>query len=297
MRWLCACCAVAAAQNVSGVAILTPVHRTHESRHDRYVRNLRSLGGLVLKTCRVAFLVDKTSMPIVKASKRAILAAGFGSVLVVPETGRNVDGEIAKHDDRHDPAVQRQRRSRLARARNKLAFTALGVPFLGVTIAWTLWLDSDLASFPPLIVPRLLEADADVVAPRVVDANRVLYDKNSWQHSEESREACRALPRGALLVQGGYRRPVSTVLDGDGRAQRDLGIAHMDALAARAERFAPLDAVGTACLLIRADVFGDVEFPAELTEGHLLESEGFGELAAKRGYRVVGDVRTVVVHA
>ncbi|KAH8065771.1 hypothetical protein JL722_154 [Aureococcus anophagefferens] len=207
-------------------------------------------------------------MPIVKASKRAILAAGFGSVLVVPETGRNVDGEIAKHDDRHDPAVQRQRRSRLARARNKLAFTALGVPFLGVTIAWTLWLDSDLASFPPLIVPRLLEADADVVAPRVVDANR-----------------------------GGYRKPTSTVLDGDGRAQRDLGIAHMDALAARAERFAPLDAVGTACLLIRADVFGDVEFPAELTEGHLLESEGFGELAAKRGYRVVGDVRTVVVHA
>ena len=46
-----------------------------------------------------------------------------------------------------------------------------------------------------------------------------------------------------------------------------------------------------------AEVFGDVEFPAELTEGHLLESEGFGELAAKRGYRVVGDVRTVVVHA
>ncbi|KAH8044233.1 hypothetical protein JL722_14789 [Aureococcus anophagefferens] len=289
MRWLCACCAVAAAQNVSGVAILTPVHRTHESRHDRYVRNLRSLGGLVLKTCRVAFLVDKTSMPIVKASKRAILAAGFGSVLVVPETGRNVDGEIAKHDDRHDPAVQRQRRSRLARARNKLAFTALGVPFLGVTIAWTLWLDSDLASFPPLIVRRLLEADADVVAPRVVDANRVLYDKNSWQHSEESREACRALPKGALLVQGGYRRPVSTVLDGDGRAQRDLGIAHMDALAARASASRP-STPSAACLLIRADVFGDVEFPAELTE-----ARERGELAAKRGYRVVGDVRTVVV--
>ena len=51
----------AAAANVSNVAILTPVSKTHAERHGRYVRNVLSLSDLVRETCRVAFLARPTS--------------------------------------------------------------------------------------------------------------------------------------------------------------------------------------------------------------------------------------------
>ena len=286
----------AAAANVSNVAILTPVSKTHAERHGRYVRNVLSLSDLVRETCRVAFLSDRASMPIVSASKRELDAAGFGSVVVIPDTGR-AEAEVDR-ERRHEPRAQRYRRSRLALARNKLVFTALGLPFLGVTIDLTLWLDSDLQSLPPLLVSRLLEAKADVVAPLVLDPNKVVYDKNSWQHSDASRAALAALPPGSLCLQGGYRTPTTVVIspDGDERTQRDLGIRHMAALAEAGDRFPALDAVGTACLLVDARVYARADFPSKVT-GHLLESEGFGALAASKGFRVVADVETAVVHA
>lgn len=298
------------------IAILTPIHRTHRARHDRFVRNILSLGGLSRSGCRCAFLVDGPSREIVERGAERLERAGFGGVLILHE-GRG-DAGGPSHDRRHAPAAQRRRRAALARARNRLVEAALDA---WDTIEWTLWLDSDLLSVPWDLVPRLLEAPAAVVAPVVLDANGVLYvplspaffsspgarrharpraqDKNSWAHSSASRAAFDALPPDALVVQGGYRSPVTWVVDaGDGATQVDLDIRHLDALRRGDGRFAPLDAVGTACLLVHAAVYAGVAFPDEL-EDHLLESEGFGALAVRRGFAVVADLsnETAVRHA
>ena len=126
----------------------------------------------------------------------------------------------------------------------------------------------------------------------------MLYDKNSWAHSNASRAAFDALPADALVVQGGYDKPTTYVVDAAGaKAPRDLGIRHLDALRGEGERYPRLDAVGTACLLVRRWVLeGFDAFPDELVD-HLLESEGFGALARMRGFSVVADLGVEVVHA
>lgn len=278
----------AAAFAQRGVAILSPIHRTHEKRHERFVRNVLSLEGLARAECVCAFLVDAVSRPIVARSVEALTRHGFGAVHLVDEPAEGRGGQIAP-ERRHEPGSQLRRRGVLARARNRLVEEALK---RAPDVAWTLWLDSDLLSVPARIVPRLLDAGAPVVAPVVLDARNVLYDKNSWAHSEESRAAFAALPPDALVVQGGYRAPTTHVVDpaAGRRHSRDMGIGHLDKLGKFGRRFAPLDAVGTACLLVRRDVFSEgVLFPDELVD-HLIESEGFGVLAARAGFGVVADL-------
>ena len=139
---------------------------------------------------------------------------------------------------------------------------------------WVLWLDVDLTSYPADVVQQLLATGRDIVAPHCVTRpGGPTFDWNSW---------------------------------------REKGTVRMDGLRDGPE-LVRLDAVGTAMLLVRADVHRDgLVFPAFpygaasplardpspfLRHGiGEIESEGLALMAKDMGYECWGMPRLEVVH-
>ena len=108
--------------------------------------------------------------------------------------------------------IQKERRSVLARSRNHLLSRALDDQ------DWVLWLDVDVAEYPPDIIERLLASGKDIVQPHcVVEYGGRSFELNAW---------------------------------------RDKGKYHMDDLRAEGD-LVRLHAVGGTMLLVRADVHRD----------------------------------------
>ena len=162
---------------------------------------------------------------------------------------------------RSDQRIQPMRRSVLARARNHLLSHALRDQ------DWVLWLDVDLAFYPPDIIERLLDAGKKIVQPHcVLDFGGPTFDQNAW---------------------------------------RDKGRYHLDDLRDEGS-VVPLDAVGGTMLLVRADLHRDgLIFPpypyrpghprARGEEGEL-ETEGLGLMAADMGETCWGFPHLEIVH-
>lgn len=91
---------------------------------------------------------------------------------------------------RWEPAFQLPRRMVLARARNRLLMEALDDE------DWVLWLDVDVAAYPPGIVGVLLGAGKDIVVPHcVVEPGGPTFDWNTWrEHGEVRMDALRGGP-------------------------------------------------------------------------------------------------------
>lgn len=139
---------------------------------------------------------------------------------------------------------------------------------------WVLWVDVDLDDYPPDVLRRLMAADRDVVAPHVVTRPAgPTFDWNSW---------------------------------------RDQGRVRLDGLRGGPE-LVRLDAVGTAMLLVRAEVHREgLVFPTFLYGGENrfardpnpwtgrgkgeLESEGLGLMAKDMGRECWGMPGLEVVH-
>lgn len=76
---------------------------------------------------------------------------------------------------RGDPAIQRERRSVLARSRNHLLSHALADQH------WVLWLDVDVIDYPPDVIERLLHFGKSIVQPHcVLDYGGPTFDQNAW---------------------------------------------------------------------------------------------------------------------
>ena len=164
--------------------------------------------------------------------------------------------------------LQVPRRVVLAKSRNHLLFAALRDE------EWVLWLDVDVAEYPPSVLRRLLATGRAIVTPHcVMRPGGPTFDWNSW---------------------------------------RDRGAVRMDALRDGPE-LVRLDAVGTAMLLVRADVHRDgLIFPPFLygrasrfarDPSPLLgrgigevESEGLGLMAKDMGYECWGMPQLEIVH-
>jgi peptide chain release factor subunit 1 len=72
--------------------------------------------------------------------------------------------------------IQVQRRTILAKSRNRLLFHALEDE------EWVLWLDADVIEYPPDIIQRLLATGKDIVQPHCVfDYGGQTFDKNAWR--------------------------------------------------------------------------------------------------------------------
>lgn len=162
---------------------------------------------------------------------------------------------------RSDPSIQPERRSVLARARNHLLAHALRDQ------DWVLWLDVDLAYYPPDIIERLLEIEQKIVQPHcVLDPGGPTFDQNGW---------------------------------------RDKGRYHLDDLRDEGA-VVPLDAVGGTMLLIHADLHRDglIFPPFRYRPGHPrarggdgeLETEGLGLMAADMGETCWGLPHLEIIH-
>lgn len=170
------------------------------------------------------------------------------------------------------PRVQRQRRTVIAKARNRLLSLCLRDE------DWVLWLDADLLSYPPNLLRELLAACKDIVVPHCLNEDGGTFDKNTFVFFPDRATA----ERGEYLIDGLFQPP-----SGQGRAY--LGQF-------KGRGLTSIDAVGGTALLIRADLHRDgLIFPAWSHRGYI-ETEGLAMVARDMGVECWGMPDLEIVH-
>jgi Anp1 len=159
---------------------------------------------------------------------------------------------------------QRERRSVLARSRNRLLIGALADE------DWVLWLDVDVIDYPPDVIERLLVTGKEIVTPHcVMTPGGRTFDLNAWSDG------------GRLHLEDMRAGPDLVPLDSVGGAMLlVLADAHRDGLNFPAYPF------GRRNPLVRAGVGGGE-----------VETEGLGLMAHDMGYTCWGMPNLEIVHA
>lgn len=176
--------------------------------------------------------------------------------------------QMPPNSPRWAPPLQLPRRVVLAKARNRLLSAALADE------EWVLWLDVDVADYPPDVLRRLLAVEKSIVTPHcVMDYGGPTFDWNAW---------------------------------------RDKGRVRMDELRGGAD-LVRLDAVGATMLLIEADLHREglvfppylygrrspfARDPSPFTNRGVgeVETEGLGLMAKDMGHECWGMPNLEIVH-
>lgn len=174
-------------------------------------------------------------------------------------------------DGRRDAKVQRERRARIAKARNRIITGCLG------SASWVLWIDADMIWWPVDILRSLLAVGADVVTPHcTMPDNTRSLDLNSFAFLPGLRD------RPKDLRDGIYQPPAG----GCRRYLQDF--SHRDQV--------ELDSVGGTMLLVNAEAHRNgLVFPPCPFEGYI-ETEGLARMAKAMGLRCIGLPKVRVVH-
>lgn len=208
----------------------------------------------------------------------------FGEISIIEKDFGQAIGQ--SFSDRHGFAAQGPRRKLMARARNWLLTAALKPEH-----SWVYWRDVDVETAPPTILEDLMRHDKDVVVPNVW---RPLpdwlgveqpYDLNSWAESSTALSLAETLHEDDVIVEGyaefaTWRPHLAYLRDPYGDPNEEM----------------PLDGIGGVSILARATVFrSGCHFPAFSFQVHA-ETEGFGKMAKRMGYSVVGLPHYVIWH-
>ncbi|MCM2580520.1 glycosyltransferase [Streptomyces meridianus] len=212
-----------------------------------YPRELVSLGLLEGDSRDGTWEMLQEALPELRARYRhvTVVRQDFGVVSAGP---------------RWSTGIQRRRRSVLARARNHLLARALADE------EWVLWLDVDVAAYPPDLVQRLLGAGKDIVVPHcVTEPAGPTYDLNTFV----------VRPGAGALNWSQWMR------DGILQPPRGFGRTYLEDV--REQQLIRVDSVGGTALLIRADLHRDgLVFPP-VPYRRLIETEGLAALARDMG--------------
>lgn len=180
--------------------------------------------------------------------------------------------------DRHAVKVQGTRRKLMGRARNWLTANALK-PYH----SWVYWRDADVELCPGSIIEDLMSTGCDVAVPNVWRplpeflSGEQPYDLNSWMESYEALELAKTLDEDDVIVEGYAEYPTYRV-----------HLAYIRNPDLDPKELLDLDGVGGVSILAKAELFRrGIQFPAFTFENHA-ETEGFGKMAKKMGYRVGG---------
>ncbi|EPY49408.1 anp family mannosyltransferase complex subunit [Schizosaccharomyces cryophilus OY26] len=189
--------------------------------------------------------------------------------------------------DRHGFAAQGPRRKLMARARNWLLSAALK-PYH----SWVYWRDVDVKIAPNTILEDLMRHDKDVIVPNVYrplpewfGTTEQAYDLNSWSESETALQLAETLDEDAVIVEGyaeyaTWRPHLAYLRDPNGDPNAEMN----------------LDGIGGVSIMSKAKVyFEGAHFPAFSFERHA-ETEGFGKMAKRMGFSVVGLPHYVIWH-
>lgn len=202
--------------------------------------------------------------------------ARFGEISVIEKDfGQTVNQDV---ESRHGFAAQASRRKSMAQARNWLLSAALRP-----THSWVYWRDVDVETAPFTILEDLMRHNKDIIVPNVWRplpdwlGGEQPYDLNSWQESETALALADTLDEDAVIVEGyaeyaTWRPHLAYLRDPYGDPDMEMEI----------------DGVGGVSILAKARVFrSGVHFPAFSFEKHA-ETEGFGKMAKRMGFSVVG---------
>lgn len=180
--------------------------------------------------------------------------------------------------DRHDVKVQGIRRKLMGRARNWLTANALK-PYH----SWVYWRDVDIELMPGDIIQDLMKFDYDVMIPNVWRplpvflGNEQPYDLNSWIESEKGLELAESLNEDDVIVEGYAEYPTWRV-----------HLAYIRDVNGNPNELVDLDGVGGVSILAKAKVFRQgAHFPAFTFLNHA-ETEAFGKMCKKMGFKVGG---------
>ncbi|KAL6860566.1 Mannan polymerase II complex anp1 subunit [Amphichorda felina] len=200
----------------------------------------------------------------------------YGEISIIEKDfGQQVNQDV---ESRHGFAAQASRRKLMAQARNWLLSAALR-PYH----SWVYWRDVDVETAPFTILEDLMRHNRDVIVPNVWRplpdwlGGEQPYDLNSWQESETALALADTLDEDAVIVEGyaeyaTWRPHLAYLRDPYGDPDMEMEI----------------DGVGGVSILAKAKVFrSGVHFPAFSFEKHA-ETEGFGKMAKRMGYSVVG---------
>ncbi len=155
------------------ILILTPV-KDAEPFLDTHFRNLEnltyphqniSLGFLEGDSQDNTYTILSERMPELnkKFRKATVWKKDFG--FLIPEKTPRWDGRI-----------QHERRTILARSRNRLLFRALDDE------DWVFWLDVDIEEYPPDIIQTLLHSGKEIIQPNcVTEYGGPSFDRNAWR--------------------------------------------------------------------------------------------------------------------
>ncbi|CAD1780760.1 similar to Saccharomyces cerevisiae YML115C VAN1 Component of the mannan polymerase I, which contains Van1p and Mnn9p and is involved in the first steps of mannan synthesis [Maudiozyma barnettii] len=188
--------------------------------------------------------------------------------------------------DRHAVKVQGIRRKLMGRARNWLTANALK-PYH----SWVYWRDADVELCPGSVIEDLMATDYDIMVPNVwrplpefLDSAQP-YDLNSWVESQEALKLAATLDEDDVIVEGYAEYPTWRV-----------HLAYLRNEEGNQNEIMDLDGVGGVSILAKAKIFrSGVQFPAFTFENHA-ETEAFGKMAKKMGYRVGGLPHYTVWH-
>lgn len=174
---------------------------------------------------------------------------------------------------RWDLGKQRLRREILARSRNYLLSKTLDDE------DWVLWLDVDVAQYPPDVIEQLLAYDKDIAVPNcVVTGTNRQYDLNTYK----------------LKSAAGEIDWQPHIIDGLLQPPAGLGRWYLNDL--RLFDAVEVDAVGGTMLLIKADLHREglifPPYPYRLT----IETEGLAAMAKDMGCRCWGLPKVIIHH-
>lgn len=200
----------------------------------------------------------------------------YGEISIIEKDfGQKVNQDV---ESRHGFAAQASRRKLMAQARNWLLSAALR-PYH----SWVYWRDVDVETAPFTILEDLMRHNKDVIVPNVWRplpdwlGGEQPYDLNSWQESETALALADTLDEDAVIVEGyaeyaTWRPHLAYLRDPYGDPDMEMEI----------------DGVGGVSILAKAKVFrSGCHFPAFSFEKHA-ETEGFGKMAKKMEFSVVG---------
>ncbi|KAL6927174.1 Mannan polymerase I complex van1 subunit [Hanseniaspora valbyensis] len=188
--------------------------------------------------------------------------------------------------DRHAVKVQGVRRKLMGRARNWLVSNTLKAYH-----SWVYWRDVDVELCLGSVIQDLMKFDYDIMVPNVWRplptflGNEQPYDLNSWIESPAARQLAQTLDEDDVIVEGYAEYPTWRV-----------HLANLRNPKGDLDDLVDLDGVGGVSILAKAKIFrSGINFPAYTFENHA-ETEAFGKMAKKTGYRVGGLPHYVLWH-
>lgn len=280
-----------AAVNKEQVLILTPMQTFHQAYWDNllqltYPRDLLELGFIIPKSASG----DDALKQLEAAVKRAQTDKKnnrFGKVTILRQDSKGFDKLQEK--ERHALAVQKERRSAMALARNELLFSTIGPH-----TSWVLWLDADIIETKPSLIQDMTALNKPVLAANVYQRyfdeaeNKPSirpYDFNNWADSQIAQELGDKMGDDEIIVEG-YAE-IATY--------RPL-MAHFYTPDGPPNELMSLDGVGGGCTLVKAEVHRDGAMFPTFPFYHLIETEGFAKMAKRLNYEVFGLPNYLVFH-